>query len=106
MPEEVELVHCKRLESRLDQLTSAMTSLTERLTGEGTRQVMEHNKESVYNMPTTAWNAIVSVANKVEKNVLHVMTMPVITLPSAVPKSPTTNPLSALLRAPNAPIIK
>ena len=37
MPEEVELAHHKRLESKLDQLTSAMTSLTERLMGKGTR---------------------------------------------------------------------
>ena len=54
MPEEVELVHRKLLESRLDQLTSAMTSLTERLTGKGTGQVMEYEEESVHNMPTAA----------------------------------------------------
>ena len=42
MPKEVELVHRKCLESRLDQLTSVMTSLTERLTGKGTRQAMEY----------------------------------------------------------------
>ena len=41
-PKEVELVHCKCLESRLDQLTSAMTSLTKRLMGKGTRQAMEY----------------------------------------------------------------
>ena len=37
MPEEVEFVHMhKHLKSRLDQLTSAMTSLTKRLMGKGT----------------------------------------------------------------------
>ena len=106
MPEEVELVHYKCLESRLDQLTLAMTSLTKRLTGKGTGQAMEYKEESVHNVPTAARNAIVSIAKKVEDNVLCVMTMPVIMLPSTAPKVPATNPLSALLRVPNALIIK
>ena len=41
MPEEVELVHHKCLESRLDQLALSMMSLTKRLVGEGSRQDME-----------------------------------------------------------------
>ena len=45
MPKEVELVHCKRLESTLDQLASAMTSLTKRLTGKGTGQAIEYKEE-------------------------------------------------------------
>ena len=49
-----------------------MTSLTKRLTGKGTRQAMEYEEESVHNVPTAASNAIVSVAKKVEDNVLHV----------------------------------
>ena len=45
IPEEDELVHCRCLESRLDKLASAMTSLTKRLAGEGTRQDMEYKEE-------------------------------------------------------------
>ena len=105
-PEEVELAHCKRLESRLDQLTSAMTSLTERLTGECTRQAMEYEEESMHNVPTAARNAIMSIAKKVEDNVLCVRTMLVIMPPSTTPKFPAANPPSALLRVPNALIIK
>ena len=51
-------------------------------------------------------NAIISIAKKVEDNVLHVMTTLVIMLPSAVPKAPATNPPSTLLRAPNALVHK
>ena len=49
-PKEVELAHRKCLESRLDQLTSVMTSLTERLKGEGTGQAMKYEEESVHNV--------------------------------------------------------
>ena len=66
----------------------------------------KYKEELVHNAPTTARNAIVSIAKKVEDNVLWVMTVPVITLPSAMPKFPATNPLSTLLRTPNALIIK
>ena len=79
-----------------------MTSLTKRLMGKGTGHVMENEEELVHNVPTTTHNAIVSIAKKVEDNVLRVMTIPVITQPSAMLKSTATNPLSALLRAPNA----
>ena len=106
MPEEVKSVHCKRLESSLDQLTSAMTSLTERLAGESTGQAMEYEEESVHNVPTAARNAIVSIAKKVEDNVLHVMTALVILLPSAAPQTPVASPPCALLRALNTLIIK
>ena len=106
MPEEVELVHHKCLEYRLNQLTSAMTSLTERLTGKGTGQAMEYGEESVHNVSTAARNAIVSIAKKDKDNVLHVITMPVITLPSAVLKSPAANPPSTLLRPPKALVTK
>ena len=68
-----------------------MTSLTERLTGEGTGQAMEYEEESVHNMPTVARNAIVSVAKKVENNLLCVMTVPVFTPPSATPNNPEAN---------------
>ena len=44
---------------------------------------MEYKEESVQNVPTAAQNAIVSMAKKVEENVLCVMTMLVIMLPSA-----------------------
>ena len=83
-----------------------MTSLTKRLTGKGIRQVMEYEEELVHNVPTAAQNAIVSVPKKVEDNVLHVMTTLVIKLSSAMPQTPAVNPPSALLRAPNALIIK
>ena len=67
---------------------------------------MEYEEESQHNVPTTTHNAVVSIAKKVEDNVLHVMTMLVITLPSATLKSPATNPPSTLLRVPNALVIK
>ena len=60
-----------------------MTSLTKRLTGEGTGQAMEYEEELVHNVLTAAQNAIVSIAKKVKDNVLHVMTVLVI-----VPCSP------------------
>ena len=47
MSEEAELMHRKCLKSSLDQLTSAMTSVTKRLTDEGTRQAMEYEEELV-----------------------------------------------------------
>ena len=56
--------------------------------------------------PTAAYNAIVSMAKKVEDNVLRVMTTPVVTPPSAAPKTPEANPLGILPKAPNALIIK
>ena len=105
-PEEVELAHRKHLKSRLDQLTSVMTSLTKRLTGEGTGQAMEYEEELVHNVLTAAQNAIVSIAKKVKDNILYMMTTPVIMLPSAMLKAPATNPPSALLRIPNTIVIK
>ena len=83
-----------------------MTSLTERLTGEGTGQVMEYEEESVHNALMAAHKAIVSVAKKVEDNVLHVMTAPVVMPPSTVPNTPESNPPGVLPKAPNALAIK
>ena len=83
-----------------------MTSLTERLMGEGTGQAMEYEEELVHNMLMAARNAVVSVAKKVEDNVLRVMTTPVITPPSAMPKTPEANPPGILPKAPNALVIK
>ena len=83
-----------------------MTSLTERLTGEGTGQAMEYEEESVHNMPPAARNTVVSIAKKVEDNVLHVMTAPVVTPPSAVLSTPEADPLGVLPKAPNALGIK
>ena len=105
-PKEVELAHHKHLEPMLDQLTSAMTSLTERIMGKGTRQAMEYKEESVHNVPIAAWNAILSIAKKVKGKILCVMTLPVIALQSTVLQTPVANPPHALLRAPNALIIK
>ena len=83
-----------------------MTSLTKRLTGEGTRQAMEYEEESVHNAPTAARNAVVSVAKKVEDNVLRVMTAPVVTPPSGAPTTPEADPPGVLPKAPNALVIK
>ena len=83
-----------------------MTSLTERLTGKGTGQAMEYEEESEHNVPTAARNAAISVAKKVEDNVLRVMTAPVITPLSAMPNTPEANPLGILPKAPNALVIK
>ena len=74
--------------------------------GKGTGQAMEYEEELVHNVPTAALNAIVSMAKKIEDNVLCIMTMPVIMPPSAKPKNPIANPLGALLKAPNALVIK
>ena len=83
-----------------------MTSLTKRLTGKGTRQVMEYKEELVHNVLMAACNAVVSVAKKVEDNVLHVMIAPVVMLPSAMPKNPEADPPGILPKAPNALVIK
>ena len=40
---------------------------------------MEYEEELVHNAPTAARNAVVSMAKKVEDNVLCVMTTPVVT---------------------------
>ena len=83
-----------------------MTSLTKRLTGKGTGQAMEYEEELVHNVLTAAQNAVVSMAKKVEDNVLCVMTALVIMPPSAVPKTPEANLLGVLSKAPNALVIK
>ena len=55
-----------------------MTSLTKRLMGKGTRQAMEYEEELVHNVSMAAQNTIISVAKKVEDNVLHMITTPVV----------------------------
>ena len=67
---------------------------------------MEYEEESVHNAPMAARNAVVSVAKKVEDNVLRVMTAPVVTLPSTAPTTQEADPPSGLPKAPNALIIK
>ena len=67
---------------------------------------MEYEEESVHNVPTAARNAIVSVAKKVEDNILRVMTTPVITPPSAAPTTQEADSPGVLPKAPNALIIK
>ena len=67
---------------------------------------MEYEEESVHNTPMAAHNTVVSMAKKVEDNVLHVMTAPVVTPPSAAPTTPEADPPGVLPRAPNALIIK
>ena len=106
MPKEVELAHHKCLESRLDHLTSVMNSLTKMLMGQGTGQAIEYEAELIHNVLKAARNAIVSIAKKVEDNILHVMSTPVIALQPAMPQTPVANPLRALLKLPNALVIK
>ena len=67
---------------------------------------MEYEEESVHNAPMAARNAVVSVAKKVEDNVLRVMTAPVVTPPSAAPSTPEADPPGVLPKAPNALVIK
>ena len=67
---------------------------------------MEYKEESVHNAPTDARNSVVSMAKKVEDNILRVMTAPVVTPPSAVPTTPEADPPGVLPKAPNALIIK
>ena len=74
--------------------------------GEGTGQAMEYEEESVHNVLTAARNTVVSMVKKVKDNILHVMTAPVIMLPSTTPKTPEANPLGVLPKAPNALVIK
>ena len=83
-----------------------MTSLTERLMGEGNGQAMEYEEESMHNVPMAACNAVVSMAKKVKDNALHVMTAPVVMLPPTMPKTSKANPPGILPKAPNALIIK
>ena len=68
-----------------------MTSLTKRLTGKGAGQAMEYKEESVNNMPTSARTATVSIAKKVEDNIFHMVSTPVITLPYHA-KNPSGQP--------------
>ena len=67
---------------------------------------MEYEEDLVHNAPTAARNAVVSMAKKVEDNVLCVMTAPVITPPSAVPNTPEADLPGILPKAPNALVIK
>ena len=83
-----------------------MTSLTKRLTGKVTGQAMEYEEELVHNVMTAAQNAVVSMAKKVEDNILCVITALVVMLPSATPKTPEANPPGVLPKAPNALVIK
>ena len=67
---------------------------------------MEYEEESVHNLLMAARNTIVSMAKKVKDNVLCVMTALVVTPPSTMPKTPGSNPLGVLPKAPNALVIK
>ena len=55
---------------------------------------------------TAACNTVVSMAKKVEDNVLCVMTAPVVSSPSATPNTPEVNAPGVLSKAPNALVIK
>ena len=67
---------------------------------------MEYEEELVHNALMAARNTVVSMAKKVEDNVLHVMTAPVITPPSAAPTTPEANSPGVLPKAPNTLVIK
>ena len=83
-----------------------MMSLTNRLACKGTRQDMEHEKESVHNVLAIAQKAIILVAKKVENNILCVITAPVIMLQPTTLQDPMANPPHTLLKVPNAFVIK
>ena len=74
--------------------------------GEGTGQGMEYKEELVHNAPMAAHNAVVSMAKKVEDNLLRMMTAPVVMPPSAMPNTPEANLPGVLPKAPNALVIK
>ena len=57
---------------------------------------MEYKEKSVHNVPTAAHNTVVSVAKKVEDNVLHAMTALVVMPPSTVPSTPEADPPAVL----------
>ena len=67
---------------------------------------MEYKEELVHNALMAARNAVMSMAKKVKDNVLHVMTAPVVTLPSAVPTTQEADSPGVLPKAPNALVIK
>ena len=67
---------------------------------------MEYEEELVHNVPTAARNAVVSVAKKIEDNVLRVMTALVVTPPSTAPTTPEADPPGVLPKAPNTLVIK
>ena len=67
---------------------------------------MEYEEELVHNVTTAAQNTVVSIVKKVKDNILYVITVPVITPPSAALKTPVSNLKGTLLRAPNTLVIK
>ena len=67
---------------------------------------MEYEEKSVHNAPTAARNAVMSVAKKVEDNVLRMMTAPVVMPPSAAPTTPEADSPGVLPKAPNTLVIK
>ena len=83
-----------------------MMSLSEKLEGKGTRQDMEYGEESVHNARAIAQKTIISVAKRVKDNVLSVMTALVIALQPTMLQDPVANPPCALLKVPNALVIK
>ena len=69
-------------------------------------QDMEYKEALVDNAPTISQNAMVSKAQKVEDNVLQMMTMPVIALQPTVPSNLVPNLPCTLFNGPNALIFK
>ena len=83
-----------------------MTSVIQRLLAKGTGHKIEYKDELVHNVVALTQNAIMSVASKVKDNVLLVMTTLVIVLQNTMPSNPVANPPHALLKAPNALVIR
>ena len=67
---------------------------------------MQYEEELVHNVLAVAQNTIISVAKKVEDNILDVITILVIALQSTALQNPVASPLHTLLRAPNTLVIK
>ena len=60
----------------------------------------------MHNVAAIAQDAIVWVDKKVEDNILHMILAPVVMLQPAALQDPAAYPLYALLKAPNALVIK
>ena len=67
---------------------------------------MEYNKESVHNVLAVTYNAVVFIALKFRDNVLHIMMVPITALQPAMRSNPVAKLIHALLKVPNALVIK
>ena len=90
-PKEVEWMHYKCLESRLNQLTSAISSLSKRLAGKDIEKDMEYEEKLVHHAPIFIYNPVVFIASRVKDNIMNIMIVSVIALQSTAPSNPMGN---------------